>query len=146
MTEAAMTQIMQQLQVGNASMGQALSQQQEQLNQQREASQQQVQRLELMLTNISQRGSGVVDVRQVGKPDNLKGSNDQIGVQWPDRMYTFETCFCSQFQDAEKALLWARGEGSATITAYDVVRQGQDAAWPELAKINAQLQVAPCQL
>ena len=57
-----MIQIMQQLQIGNQSMGQALSQQQEQLNQQREASQQQMQRLETMVTNISQRGSGGVDV------------------------------------------------------------------------------------
>ncbi len=116
MTEAAMIQIMQQLQIGNQSMGQALGQQQEQLNQQREASQQQMQRLEMMMTNISQRGSGVVDVRQVGKPDFLKGSNDQIGKQWPDWMYAFETWLCSQFSDAEKTLRWAREEGSAPIT------------------------------
>ena len=81
-----MIQIMQQLQIGNQSIGQALSQQQEQLNQQREASQQQIQRLEMMVTNISQRGSGVVDVRQVGKPDFLKASKDQNrkAVAWMD--------------------------------------------------------------
>ncbi len=137
-----MIQIMQQLQIGNQSMGQALSQQQEQLNQQREASQQQMQRLEMMVTNISQRGSGVVDVRQVGKPDFLKGSKDQIGKQWPDWMYTFETWFCTQFRDAEKALRWAREEGGTSITAQDIEQQCQDVDWPELGKINAQLQVA----
>ncbi len=137
-----MIQIMQQLQIGNQSMGQALSQQQEQLNQQREASQQQMQRLEMMVTNISQRGSGVVDVRQVGKPDFTKGSKDQIGKQWPDWMYTFETWFCSQFRDAEKALRWAREEGGSSITSQDIEQQGHDFDWPELGKINAQLQVA----
>ena len=134
MAEAAMIQIMQQLQIGNQSMGQALYQQQEQLNQQRDASQQQMQRLEMMMTNISQRGSGVVDVRQVGKPDFLKGSKDQIGKRWPGWMYTFETWFCSQFRDAEKALRWAREEGSASITETDIAQQGSDAEWPELGK------------
>ena len=137
-----MIQIMQQLQIGNQSLGQAIGQQQEQLNQQRDASHQQMQRLEMMMTNISQRGSGVVDVRQVGKPDFLKGSKDQIGKQWPDWMYTFETWFCSQFRDAEKALRWAREVGSASITETDIAQQGSDAQWPELGKINAQLQVA----
>ena len=42
MAEAAMIQIMQQLQIGNQSLGQALGQQQEQLNQQRDASHQQM--------------------------------------------------------------------------------------------------------
>ena len=79
MAEAAMIQIMHQLQIGNQALGEALGQQQEQLNQQREASQQQMQRLEMMMTNISQRGAGVVDVRRVGKPDFLKGSKDEIG-------------------------------------------------------------------
>ena len=72
MAEAAIVQILQQLQIGNQSLGQALGQQQEQLNQQRDASQQQMQRLEMMMTTISQRGAGVVDVRQVGKPDFRK--------------------------------------------------------------------------
>ena len=142
MAEAAMIQIMQQLQIGNQALGQALGNQQEQLNQQRDAAQQQLQRLEMMMTSIPQRGSGVVDVRQVGKPDFLKGSKDQIGKQWPDWMYTFETWFCSQFRDAEKALRWAREEGSASITETDIAQQGSDAEWPELGKINAQLQVA----
>ena len=134
MAEAAMIQILQQLQIGNQSIGQALSQQQEQINQQRDASQQQMQRLEIMMTNISQRGAGVVDVRQVGKPDFLKGSKGQIGKQWPDWMYTFETWLCSQFRDAEKALRLAREEGSASITETDIAQQGSDAVWPELGR------------
>ncbi len=106
-----MIQIMQQLQIGNQSMGQALGQEQEQLDQQREASQQQMQRLEMMVTNISQRGSGVVDVRQVGKPDFPKGSTDQIGKQLPSWMDTLEAWFCSQVRPADKPLVCASEEG-----------------------------------
>ncbi len=55
-----MIQIMQQLQIDNQAIMQALIQQQEQLNQQQEASHQQMRRLEAMIVNIAQQRSGAV--------------------------------------------------------------------------------------
>ena len=60
MAEAAMIQIMQQLQIDNQAIMQSLIQQQEQLNQQQEASHQQMRRLEAMIVNIAQQRSGAV--------------------------------------------------------------------------------------
>ncbi len=55
-----MIQIMQQLQIENQAIMRALSKQQEQLNQQQEASHQQMRRLEAMIVNIAQQSSGAV--------------------------------------------------------------------------------------
>ncbi len=55
-----MIQIMQQLQIENQAIMRALSEQQEQLNQQQEASHQQMRRLEAMIVNIAQQSSGAV--------------------------------------------------------------------------------------
>ena len=60
MAESAMIQIMQQLQIENQAIMRALSEQQEQLNQQQEASHQQMRRLEAMVVNIAQQSSGAV--------------------------------------------------------------------------------------
>mgnify|MGYP002809602842 CR=1 FL=1 len=51
---------MQQLQIENQAIMRALSEQQEQLNQQQEASHQQMRRLEAMIVNIAQQSSGAV--------------------------------------------------------------------------------------
>ena len=39
---------------------------------------------------------GVVDVRQVGKPDTLMSNREQIFPHWPDWVFTFTALFSSQ--------------------------------------------------
>ena len=105
MTDPAVIQVLQAMQNSNQQFAQALGGQQQQLQEQREQSAAQLQRLEAMVENLNQRGhGGVVDVLQVGKPDFLKGTKDQIAKDWTDWVYTFETWFCSQFKDAAEAL------------------------------------------
>ena len=95
------------------------------------------------VTSMQNRSTGVVDVRQVGKPDILKGNRDSAFKEWPTWSYMFVTWFSSQFESGEDILNWARdhpttGIGQAEIDAA-MLRQG---GWAELPKINAQLQVA----
>ena len=53
------------------------------------------------------RTTGVVDVRQVGKPDILKGNKESVNREWPSWSYMFITWFSSQFTHGEQALEWA---------------------------------------
>ena len=91
MTDPAVLQVLQALQAANQQMAQAMGQQQQQLNAQQVATAQQTQQMADLVANMGSRNQGVVDVRQIGKPDNLKGSKDQICRAWKDWAYTFET-------------------------------------------------------
>ena len=90
-TENALIQVLQELQRGNDSIRQVIGGQAQELQLQRDATLAQMNKMEQMVQSISARGSGVVDIKQVGKPDFLKGNKDEIARQWPDWRYTFET-------------------------------------------------------
>ena len=126
--EQALVTVFQQMQETNATLTAMLQAQQQQIQ-------------ELTAMNAA-RGSGVVEVRQVGKPDNLQGSRETIAKSWPTWSYTFVTWFSSQFVNGEAALEWARDLDSHPILARDVVEQATAVNWTDLGKINAQLQVA----
>ena len=142
MTDPAVLQVLQALQAANQQMAQAMGQQQQQLNAQQVATAQQTQQMADLVASMGSRSQGVVDVRQIGKPDNLKGSKDQICRAWKDWAYTFETWFCSQFANGRAALKWAREEGSNAIDQAAINHHGIQENWTDLDKINAQLQVA----
>ena len=84
---------------------------------------------------------GVVDVKQVGKPDLLKGSKDTIAREWPSWSFMFLTWFCSQFFVGERAMEWAKGEPN-TIGLEEVTVKAREDGWNDLVRLNSQLQVA----
>ena len=140
-TENALLQVLQELRSGNDSLRQAIGGQAQELQLQRDAAVAQMNEMKQMVQSISARGSGVVDIKQVGKPDFLKGNKDEIARQWPDWRYTFETWFCSQFANCEEILRWAK-ESADPLTHEDIRIKIVNEAWPDGAKVNAQLQVA----
>ena len=83
MSDTVLAQILQQLQASNASLTQALGAQADQLQMQREQSAAEIASLRDMVVTLSSRNTGVVDVRQVGKPDVLKGSKTQAQKDFP---------------------------------------------------------------
>ena len=102
--DPALAAILQEMQLSNRGLQQALQQQQAQMEEQRRkhdadiaALQAMVQQQNQGLERLAGRSDGVVDVKQVGKPDNLKGSKEAILELWPTWMFTFTTWFCSQF-------------------------------------------------
>ncbi len=72
MTDPAVLQALQALQAANQQMAQAMGQQQQQLNAQQAATAQQTQQMADLVAHKGSRNKGVVDVRQIGKPDNFK--------------------------------------------------------------------------
>ena len=47
---------------------------------------------------------GTVDVKGVGKPSEMKGSQDEVAKTWKSWSYKFETWFCSQWPAGQQAL------------------------------------------
>ena len=151
----AIAAVLQQLQASQQQFAQALAVQQEQLQRhQQEAlrrEEQNAQRTEALAQAMSalaaagqgrsSRESGVVDVRQVGKPDNLKGSRETLQREWSTWSYTFATWFCSQFSKGEDALEWAKSQTQA-LTSAEVEAKSLEDGWKDLGRIDAQLHVA----
>ena len=81
-TENALLQVLQELRSGNDSLRQAIGGQAQELQLQRDAAVAQMNEMKQIVQSISARGSGVVDIKQVGKPDFLKGNKDEIARQW----------------------------------------------------------------
>ena len=80
-------------------------------------------------------------MKQVGKPDNTKGSEDALHRDWPDWSCGFHTWCCSQFEHAEVALEWAKARGPDPIGQEEVRATADDSVW-DMARMNAQLHVA----
>ena len=137
-----MAQMFQQLVESNRQLAANLAHQQQVQQQQAESSQAEMRAVVAALGEMTTRNRGVVDVRQVGKPDNLKGTRDQIISEWQTWAYTFTTWFASQFQNGDKALEWARDNGSTSIDTEALQQQQHAMGWSDLMQINAQLQVA----
>ena len=66
-------------------------------------------------TLLTKREAGVVDVKQVGKPDLLKGNKDEIKREFQNWAYVFESWFSSQFPDAKEILEWAAKHGKTEL-------------------------------
>ena len=85
---------------------------------------------------------GVVDVKQVGKPDFLKGSKEAIQDAWTMWAYTFTTWFCSQFPRGAEVLDWAAACDETSLTERRIANQAEATQNPDMQRINAQLHVA----
>ena len=103
-TDPALLQVLQEFRSSNQGLLQSLQQQQQQLEEQRRKHDADVQLLQQALERSTSRSVGVVDVKQVGKPDFLKGSKEAIQDAWTMWAYTFTTWFCSQFPRGAEVL------------------------------------------
>eukprot|EP00971_Amphidinium_carterae_P306369 6088408-Amphidinium_carterae.1 len=56
---------------------------------------------------------GIVEVSKVGKPDQLRGTKEQIHTDWTNWHFTFTTWFFSQFAKAEPIMDWAKDHPEA---------------------------------
>eukprot|EP00971_Amphidinium_carterae_P014303 282616-Amphidinium_carterae.1 len=126
----------------------ALDQQNNQIQQLTIQTSAQQQALHDMATNhqhtmeaILNRNRGVIDIKQVGKPELFKGNREALLNDWSSWSYMFITWFSSQFQHGEDALEWARDE-TQTITEDIVNIKATASSWVDLPRINAQLHVA----
>ena len=72
-------------------------------------------------TLLARRSAGVVDVKQVGKPDLLKGSKDEIRREFQNWAYIFESWFSSQFPEAKEILDWAAKHGKTELDLDDAI-------------------------
>ena len=81
---------------------------------------------------------GAVDVKGVGKPSELKGSQDEVAKAWKSWSYKFETWFCSQWPAGQQALDWARLKGDDPVTARDLPNSQLE----DIGPIDAHLHVA----
>ena len=102
--EQTLSQLLQQMQVSHTAQQEQLARLAQLQAEQTQRQDQQMQQLAQMqaeqanaLRDIADRRQGVVDVRQVGKPENLTGTREAIVNMWPSWQFTFVTWFCSQF-------------------------------------------------
>ena len=72
-------------------------------------------------TLLTKREAGVVDVKQVGKPDLLKGKKEEIKREFQNWAYVFESRFSSQFPDAKEILEWAAKHGKTELDLDDAI-------------------------
>ena len=72
-------------------------------------------------TLLTKREAGVVDVKQVGKPDLLKGKKEEIKREFQNWAYVFESWFSSQFPDAKEILEWAAKHGKTELDLDDAI-------------------------
>ena len=72
-------------------------------------------------TLLARRSSGVVDVKQVGKPNLLKGGKDEIRREFQNWAYIFESWFSSQFPEAKEILEWAAKHGKTELDLDDAI-------------------------
>ena len=135
--EQQVAELITQLTAQNQALAQAMQQQMQHSNQM-------FQNLTGAVNAMQSRNSGVVDVRQVGKPDILKGNRDVAFKEWPSWSYMFITWFSSQFEHGETILNWARDQAMQSITQVEIDNAVYThSEWkPVIPKINVQLQVA----
>ena len=134
--EQQLANLLTQLTAQNQALVQSMSQQQQHNDQM-------FQSLSSAVTSIQNRNVGVIDVRQVGKPDLLKGNRDVAFRDWPSWSYMFITWFSSQFENGEAILNWARDQSTSGISQPELdAALGNHSTWRDISKVNAQLQVA----
>ena len=92
---------------------------------------------------LQSRRGGVVDVRQIGKPETLKGSREAVKREWKQWSFVFKAWFCSQFTCASEVLAWAK-DSERAVTAAEIQSAGQEnAGWKnQIESINSHLHVA----
>ena len=147
MAEQALAAILQQMQASNEAFTRALATQEQQMIAQRTKSEADVAALRTALEKVgtaaaaASESRGVVDVKQVGKPDFRKGSKEAIQREWGTWSYTFITWFCSQYEKGEEAFEWPHHHKSY-LAQFMVVDKSHESGWLFIVKLNAQLHVA----
>lgn len=140
--DPTMIQILGELRNSNQGLLQALEQQRQQLDEQRRKQEADTAALQQALERCTSRSEGVVDVKQVGKPDTLKGTNEAIQDAWTMWAYTFTTWFCSQFARGAEVLEWAGASDDMKLTEERIAERARQTQNPDMRRINAQLHVA----
>ena len=137
-------QILQQMQAGMSQMSQESNRRfelleaalQEQVTTERVTAEAQVRAFEAMTKK-----SNVVDIKGVGKPELLKGSNEDARKVWKTWSYKFESWFSSQFPaKGQECLDWARNKGDETIQEPTLTEYVNKV--PEAMGVDRQLHVA----
>ena len=82
-----------------------------------------------VLRDMTERRPGIVDVRQVGKPENLSGTRDDILQMWPNWQFTFIIWFCLQLRNGEAILDWARDQ-NVTLDPTTLAEKAQQELGP----------------
>ena len=158
MAEQLLANMFHQLRQTNIALAQNLTQSRDATQQQLAATQQQLiemsnraartedtmAAMQATMAALAARASerGVVDVKQVGKPENLSGKNsDEFARMFPNWAYTFTSWFGSQFVHGEEALEWARNS-TDPIDDEVIEAKATEDDWSDLVRLNAQLHVA----
>ena len=106
--QGALATILQQLAQSTAAIVHGLDNQANMAVQQQARHAEKMEALRTAVSGLMSRNTGVVDVRQVGRPDVLKGNRDQAIKDWPAWHGTFTTWFNSQFNNGKAALDWSK--------------------------------------
>ena len=111
---------------------------QEQLRVQAARGQQEVQAPTQMVVEVADRGRGVVDVKQIGKLDILRGTREQGLTEWQAWSCVCATWFSSQFANVEDALDWAKSQVVECANA-EITAKSTTGGWTDLTRINVRI-------
>ena len=64
---------------------------------------------------------GILDVKDIGKPDVPKGTHEEVQKIWKIWSYKFETWFSSQWGTGQATSDCARRKGDGPITLHDLL-------------------------